>query len=118
MSRPRFLADNDLNEHIVTGFARRCPGGEFLRVRDLGMATTADAAILDYANRNNWLVVSHDVNTMPAAARERIGTERPMSGLLMVAQDTPVARVIASLELIWSASQAEEWTGQIVFLPF
>jgi hypothetical protein len=31
MSRPRFLADHDLNEHIVDGTLRREPGVEFLR---------------------------------------------------------------------------------------
>ena len=37
MSRPRFLADHDLNEHIVTGVLRQEPVMGFLRVRDLGM---------------------------------------------------------------------------------
>ena len=33
MSRPRFLADHDLNEHIITGVRRRHEGVEFLRAR-------------------------------------------------------------------------------------
>jgi hypothetical protein len=28
-----------------------------------------------------------------------------------------VAEVIDSLVLIWSSSEAEEWQGQVVFLP-
>jgi hypothetical protein len=38
MSRPRFLADHDLNEHIVTGALRQEPVMEFSRVRDLGIS--------------------------------------------------------------------------------
>ena len=34
MSRPRFLADHDLNEHILDGVARRELTIEFVRVRD------------------------------------------------------------------------------------
>ncbi len=37
MSRPRFLADHDLNEHIVTGVLRREPAAEFLCVREFGL---------------------------------------------------------------------------------
>lgn len=75
MSRPRFLADNDL------------------------------------------IVVSHDVNTMPAAALARISANQRMTGLLMARQNAAVGPLIDSLVLIWSASEAEEWLDQILFLP-
>jgi hypothetical protein len=41
-----------------------------------------------------------------------------MSGLLMVKQTDPVGSIIASLILIWSASEAEEWQNHVCFLPF
>jgi hypothetical protein len=65
MSRPRFLADHDLNEHIVTGVLRQEPIVDFVRVRDLGMSAFPDSEILAYAASGRFLVVSHDVNTMP-----------------------------------------------------
>jgi hypothetical protein len=34
MTAPRFLADHDLNEQIVTGVLRREPALEFIRSRD------------------------------------------------------------------------------------
>lgn len=39
MSRPRFLADNDLNDAIVLGVLRRAPAIEFKRLRDRGLET-------------------------------------------------------------------------------
>jgi hypothetical protein len=36
MSRPRFLADHDLNEYILTGLLRREPAVQCLRVREYG----------------------------------------------------------------------------------
>jgi len=36
---------------------------------------------------------------------------------LMVKQSDPVGPVIASLALIWSASEAEEWENPVCFLP-
>ncbi len=105
MSRPRYLADHDLNEYIVTGLLRREPTAECARVRDFGMGDASDDAILEYAARQGWLVVSHDVNTMPAAAFARQAKGRAMAGLFMVPQSEPIRAVIESLLLIWSASE-------------
>jgi len=116
MSRPRFLADNDLNHAIVVGVLRREPAAEFARLRDLGLATRSDPEVLDFAARENWIVVSHDVNTMREVASNRLAAGLPMNGLLLAHQRTPVSAIIESLLLIWSASEAEEWAGQVEFL--
>ena len=117
MRRPRFLADHDLNEHIVTGVRRRAAGVEFRRVRDVGLDGRTDPEVLAYAAEQRLLVVSHDVNTMPAHVRRRLTAGLPVAGLLTVRQTAPVADVIDSLVLVWSSSEAEEWQGQIAFLP-
>jgi predicted nuclease of predicted toxin-antitoxin system len=117
MSRPRFLADHDLNENIVDGVLRREPGLEFIRARDVGMDGRPDVEVLEYAATQGLNMVSHDVNTMPGNAQTRLADGKPVAGLLMVRQIQPIAAVIDSLVLIWSASDAEEWHGQIQFLP-
>jgi predicted nuclease of predicted toxin-antitoxin system len=117
MSRPRFLADNDLNDAIVVGVRRREPTAEFSRLRDLGLATRSDPEVLDFAAHENWIVVSHDVNTLREAANTRLMAGLPMAGLLLAHQRTPVSAVIESLVLIWTASEAEEWADQVEFLP-
>ena len=73
MSRPRFLADNDLNDALVVVVRRREPTVEIARLRDLDLATQSDPEVLDYAARENWIVISHDVNTMGEAAWTRVG---------------------------------------------
>ena len=118
MSRPRFLADHDLNEHIVHGVLRREPAIEFIRAHDVGMHERSDAAVLEYAAEHQMIVVSHDVNTMPANAYTRIRAGMPGTGLLMVKQSDPVGMIIDDLMLIWSASEAEEWQNVVGFLPF
>jgi len=117
MSRPQFLADHDLNEHIVNGVLRQEPTMNFLRVRDLGMSESADEEVLDHADRERLLVVSHDVNTMPAAAYARLFRGQSFPGLFMVQQMSPIGPMIESLVLIWAASDLEEWKDQVVFLP-
>jgi hypothetical protein len=64
-----------------------------------------------------WIVVSHDVNTLREVAYTRLAAGLPMAGLLLAHQRTPVADIIESLLLIWAASEAEEWAGHVEFLP-
>lgn len=117
MSRPRFLADHDLNEHIIDGVQRREPALEFVRLREVGMSNRLDPDVLAYAADHGFVVVSHDVNTMIAVATARVDAGQLMHGLLMIQQSRPIGPVIESLLLIWSASEADEWLGQIRFLP-
>ena len=117
MSRPEFLADHDLNEHIVDGVLRREPSIRLIRVREVGLDKRPDHEILEYAAREGLIVVSHDVNTMPAPAFSRVEEGLPMTGLLVVHQSDPVGRIIDDLVLIWSATTAEEWRDQVCFLP-
>jgi hypothetical protein len=86
-------------------------------VRDVGLDRSSDAEVLAYAARENRMVVSHDVNTMPAAANVRLATGQSLNGLLLAHQLSPLAAVIENLVLIWSASEAEEWVNQVWFLP-
>jgi hypothetical protein len=117
MSRPRFLADHDLNEHIVAGVLRREPASDFSRVRDFGLSEASDNDVLDFAQRQGLLIVSHDVNTMTAAAYARLSAGGSFPGLFMVQQILPIATVIDNLVLIWSATDLEDWANQVVFLP-
>lgn len=117
MAVPRFLADHDVNEHIVDGTIRREPRVEIVRARDLGLDGLPDSQVLAEAARLGLLVISHDVNTMPAAFYARQAAGEAVPGLLMVRQTLPVARAVESIVLIWSASDAEEWAGVVAFLP-
>jgi hypothetical protein len=73
--------------------------------------------VLEYAAREGFIVVSHDINTMRAAAVARVQIGQEMSGLLLVHQRAPIAQTIEDLILIACASDDAEWAGQIQFLP-
>jgi hypothetical protein len=117
MSRPRYLADNDLNDAIVRGTLRREPAVEFARLREFGLEQFPDLEVLRFAAREGWIVVSHDVNSMTAAANSLLADQEQMSGLLLVHQADAIAPILNSLLLIWSASDSQEWVGLVEFLP-
>ena len=117
MSRPRFLADHDFNEHIISGVLRREPAIDFSRLRDWDLQQAKDDEVLTFAANEGLLVVSHDVNTMTHAAATRIRAGLPLAGVLLVSQASPIAMGIESLILVWTASKAEEWKNCVEFLP-
>lgn len=117
MGRPRYLADHNLNERIVDGVLRRDPTIEFSHVRDIGPADLSDPDVLEWAAAHDFIVVSHDVNTMSGYAYDRMGDGRPMRGLLLVNSLQPLGPVIESLVLIAVATDAGEWDGRVVYLP-
>jgi predicted nuclease of predicted toxin-antitoxin system len=117
MSRPRFLADQDFNEHILRGLQRAEPAVEVLRLREVGLEERPDPEVLAYAAAEGWIVLSHDVNTMSAAATARQVAGQPFNGLFLVHQQSPIAPVIEDLVLIWASSDAEEWAYQVWYLP-
>jgi len=117
MSRPRFLADHDLNEMIIRLVLRLEPSVDFQRIRDVGLRQSPDLEVLDFAAQHDRILVSHDINTMPVAAKARLESGVPMRGLLLVHQSRSVSDIADSLILIWSASESEEWNDVITFLP-
>jgi hypothetical protein len=40
-----------------------------------------------------------------------------LPGIFLAHQADPIGPTIDGLLLIWAASEAEEWAGQLVFLP-
>lgn len=116
MSVVRYLADHDLNRKIRDGVLRIEPSIEFLRARDVGAGTWLDDQVLAYAAERGLIVVSHDVNTMTAAAYQRVIAGLPMAGLLLAVQQRPLKTAIDELVLIWSATEFEEWKDRVQYI--
>jgi hypothetical protein len=116
--KPRFLTDQDFNDHIVRGVLREESLVEFIRAREVGLDRSDDRDLLQYAAKHGLIVLSHDVNTLRGHAEERVRLGQTMTGLLLVSQHEPIGPIIDNLILIWSASEAEEYVNQIRFLHF
>ena len=114
---PRFLADEDLRSAIRLAAIRQEPRIEFQTVVAMGWGGRPDEQILELAAEQGLIVVSHDVTTMTAAASERLRQSAPMAGLLLAPQSAPILPIATELVLIWSASEAHEWSGRIEYLP-
>jgi predicted nuclease of predicted toxin-antitoxin system len=113
----RFLADADLNKAIVAGLLRREPAIDFLTAHAAGLRGMSDSEVLTLAARQQRVLVSHDVGTMPAQFRAFRGAGTPSPGVFLVPQNVDLGAAIEDLLLIWLASDAAEWQNRLQWLP-
>jgi hypothetical protein len=117
VSTVRFLFDEDLNGRIVRGVRRRAPHLDTQTVQSAGLSQATDIELLAWAAAECRVVVWHDHRTMRGYAEERLASELPMGGLMLVRQDYPIGQAIDDLVLIAETTSAEDWRGKIAFLP-
>ena len=117
---PRFLADVNFNARIVAGLRRLAPACDVVRAQDIGLDTMPDPALLMVALTLDRILLTHDVNTMPAhfaafMGRLPEGTNSP--GVIALSQGLPVGVAIQALHEFWACSAHSEWLNQFTFLP-
>jgi predicted nuclease of predicted toxin-antitoxin system len=112
----RFQADADLNLVIVLAVVRREPAIDFQTSLSASLPGRKDPEVLAMAAREGRVLVTHDQRTMPQHFAEFIAT-RMSPGVLVLPQHMPVSLAVEELLLIWGATEAEEWTNRICYLP-
>ncbi len=113
----RFLADEDRDSDIIAALRSSEPSIDILDVKKEGLRGAKDSVLLDIAEEQGRIVISHDRRTMTRHFRERMSKGKSNPGLFIVPQRLAVGEIVESLLLVWTASNAAEWDGQIVYLP-
>jgi hypothetical protein len=114
--RPRFQADVNLREAILKATLRLEPTIDFKSSRAAELTGLPDREVLSRAAKQGRILVTHDRRTMPTHFAAFIA-DRVSPGVLIVPQHLGVRAVAEDLVLIWAATEAEEWTNRIRFLP-
>jgi Domain of unknown function (DUF5615) len=113
----RFLADENFNNQIVRGVLRQSPDIDIVRVQDVDLSEVDDPTVLEWADQEKRIVLTHDVATMTTFAYQRIQAGLRMPGLFEVSRRVPVGVAIEEIILIAECSLEGEWEGQVRFLP-
>ena len=111
------IADEDFHGRIIRGLRRRVATLDLVRVQDIGRMGAADAELLEWASREGRVLVTHDANTMTRHPYARVTAGEPMAGIIVAAQSLSVGVVIEDLVAIAECTQADDWPGQVIFLP-
>ena len=113
----RFLADENFNNDIVRGLLRRDSTFDIVRVQDTEISGADDPTVLAWADQENRILLTHDVNTITKYAYERIEAGMPMPGVIEIRRSVPLSLAIDELLLIDGATSEEEWENRIGYLP-
>lgn len=113
----RLLADENLNHDLIRGVLRRMPSLDLVRVQDVGLREADDPSVLEWAAKERRIVLTHDVNTMPAFAFDRVWRNQAMPGMLVISQQAALAGVIDDILLIAECGEIGDYDGRVVYLP-
>ncbi|TVL97482.1 MAG: hypothetical protein CV087_22265 [Candidatus Brocadia sp. WS118] len=112
-----FAADENFNNNIVRGLLRRRPELDIVRVQDSGLYSADDPAVLEWASKEDRILLTHDVSTITKHAYERVQNGLPMPGVFEVNYATPIGIIIEDILTIAECSLDGEWEGQVRYLP-
>ena len=114
----KFLADENFNGAILRGLSRRVPSFDVVRVQDVGLSGADDPLVLEWAERHDRLLLTHDVSTIPEFVKHRIEAGKRVPGVVEIPAIVPIAQVLDDLALLVECSLDGEWENQIVRVPF
>jgi len=113
----RLLVDQDFDQDIIRGLLRRVPGLDVVTAYEVGLQEASDPLILEWAEEEGRILVTHDRRTMPGHAGARLAAGLRVAGVIVVPRQLPVGRVIDDLEVIVSCTEAAEWENLVRHLP-
>jgi hypothetical protein len=114
----RLVSDENFTEGIVQGLLRRCPELDLVRSRDEGLRGADDPALLAWAAANQRVLLTHDRQTMPGHAYDRVVQGWPMPGVFVVSTQLAPGRAIEDiLTLVLGSWHDDEWKDQVLFVP-
>jgi hypothetical protein len=113
----RVLADENFDNDILRGLLVRLPDLDIVRAQDVEIYQAADPALLEWAARENRIVLTHDVRTLTKFAYERVKAGLPMPGVVEVLKNQSIGDLIDGLEVMLGAGIPFDFENQIRYIP-
>ena len=95
----------------------RNPAIDILDIKGVGIRGAPDDEVLEWAAREDRVLLSHDRRTMRPEAEKRIRLGLSMPGLIIVPQRDQMGQCIEDIIDIHTYEDAEHWGNRIGFLP-
>ena len=110
--KPRFQADADFRQRIVSAVRRQEPTIDFQTANALGLRGLQDLEVLALAAHEGRVLVTHDLATMPDHFANFVET-KTSAGLLVIRQKVSIRRALEELLHVWIESEADDWINQM-----
>jgi len=113
----RLLIDENFDQRILRGLRLEVPNVDYVVVQETKLKGLRDPLLLAWAAENQRIIVTHDVNTMPKYAYERLRAGQPMPGVIVIPEDLAVSKAIEDLATLIECCEPEEMNNQVKYLP-
>lgn len=114
----KLASDENFDEDIVRGLLRLLPELDVVSVRDAGLSGSPDPVVLAWAAGEDRVLLTHDRNTMPNFAHDRIRAGEPMPGVFLVGNRMPRGEAIEQLALAVQCLTVDDCRDQVHYFPF
>ena len=113
----RLLIDENLNHRILRGLRFVVPELDCIIAQRAGLKGVSDPQLLASCAEQALILVTHDVNTVPKHAFERVKAGQPMPGVIIVPDSLEIGAAIADLALVVECATADEMQNVVLYLP-
>jgi len=113
----RFLIDENFNQRVLRGLKQRIPSIDYLIVQETELRHAEDPAILAWAAEQKRILITHDKDTIPQFAYERVRANQSMPGVILVPEELSIGRAIDELLIVMECSDQSEYENLVVHLP-
>lgn len=111
------LVDENFDDRIIRGILRLVPGTNLVRVAEAGLREQADPVVLEFAAAERRVLLTHDVNTVPGYAYQRIADGQLMTGVIVVPQVLGIGPAMDDLQLLIGSGCLEDFNDRVIYLP-
>ena len=111
------MIDENFDQRILRGLKLDIPGIDYIVVQETTLKGLRDPLLLACAAENRRIIVTHDVNTMPRHAYERVWAGQPMPGVIVIPEDLAVGKAIEELATLIECCESEELNNQVKYIP-
>ena len=113
----KLLTDENFDGDILRGLLRRMPNLDVVRVQDVGLTATPDPSILEWAAAEQRILLTHDRDTVPGYAYDRVHVGEPMPGVFLVSDRMPKGHAIDQILLVVECLSPEDCKDQVLHFP-
>ncbi|MHB1560788.1 MAG: DUF5615 family PIN-like protein [Isosphaeraceae bacterium] len=114
----KLASDENFDADIVRGLVRILPDLDIVSVRDADLAGSPDPVVLAWAAGEDRVLLTHDCDTMPNFAYDRVRAGEPMAGVFLVSDRMPKGEAVEQLAPAAQCLTADECRDQVHYFPF
>ncbi len=113
----KLATDENFDGDILRGLMRRQPDLDIVRVQDTEIYEAPDPSVLAWAASEQRILLTHDRETLPSFAYDRVKSGESMPGIFLVSDQMPKGQAIDQILIAAHCVSTDECKDQVIYFP-